>query len=309
MIALWFVALLLADGQVALLAPRPSRVADELRRELEASSFVLTTIATDGRPWREQAPPGLARGVAVEDDERRVSVFTIAGGEIRVQAEMSVDPDDRLARRRTAFAVVEYLRLLDSAPRPEPKRDAIAPPPLPPPTRSRIHPWAMGAATTIDFDSFVGEPTSHLLIIGLWRFGEHLDLAVQGLWPIVGSQFQSDGTHVRMWTFGVSAGFVLRPVRPEARFQPYLAVGLGTRFVLADGTPGDGAQSRVAMVPAGTASVAMGARLAVAAGAHLFFEVEGEAAHHLFAKTAAPYELAAADARAGHTAVGLLFEF
>jgi len=311
---------------VALLAPSWSRVADDLRRELAASLFVLTVVDTASRPWREQAAAlgDATRGVAVQSDESRAYVFTIGpAGEVQIRADLPVPADDRVARRRLTFAVVEHLRLLaeETHPRPPPPPPAGVPPtpdarPLPatetsatPPRRTVFRPWGLGAATTINFDSYVGEPTSHVLFVGLWRISPHFDLSVRALWPVVGSRFNTEGVQVRMWTFGVGPGLVLRPLPPSARVQPYFAVGAGARAILADTTLQGGNVTNVSLTPAVQVDAEVGARFAIAPRAHLFFELQASLARHIGAVAQGSPERAAANARSANAALGLLFEF
>ncbi len=322
-----------ADDQarITLLAPQRSRVADEIRRELEASSFTLIAPDIGGRPWREYAMSLRSqtawRGVAVDAEERHVFVFTVTTNPedaIEVHADLSVDADDRIAQRRLTLAVVEYLRLFDdSQPRDLPPPIAATPPlvaasarPDRPPAsapsvtpgqKTVLRPWALGAATTVNFDSFVGEPTSHVVFVGLWRPWSHVHLVGRVSWPVVGSQFRTENAQVRMWTFGATTGLSLQPLAPPARLHPYIGLGFGARVVLADAALFDGFQSRVAAIPAAVVNAWLGVRYAIAAKIRAFVELEAAASRQI-GSAGWEHERTAAGARSAHAALGVLFE-
>ncbi|MBC8133312.1 MAG: hypothetical protein H7X95_10060, partial [Deltaproteobacteria bacterium] len=106
---------------VDLLAPRGSRLAEDLRRELGASGFVVVYVeaTTGGGDWEMDVRrlPGnqSRRGVVVWTGEERMTVFTRMGASdtIKTHFEQHVGPSrDRLARRRACLGAVEYLRVL-----------------------------------------------------------------------------------------------------------------------------------------------------------------------------------------------------
>ena len=114
-----------ADGPsaevVAVLASHDSRLADEIRRELESSKFEVLSADLGGRRWQDvarQVDQGrLPRGVAVEPDDRTLTVYTRAPGGDAVDARLvlSVDPADRMARRHACLSIVEFLHALSES--------------------------------------------------------------------------------------------------------------------------------------------------------------------------------------------------
>ena len=114
-----------ADGPiskvVAVLAPHESRLADEIRRELESSKFEVLSADLGGRPWQDVARVvdggRLLRGVAVEPSDRTLTVYTrqVGAREVDVRLVLSVDPADRMARRHACLSVVEFLHALSES--------------------------------------------------------------------------------------------------------------------------------------------------------------------------------------------------
>ena len=146
-------AVFASPSTVDLLAPRGSRLAEDLRREMGASGFAVVIVESKASDWRADVRrlPGTERihGVVVRADERLMTVFTrwASADAIDAQLEEPVEPGDRMARRRACLSVVEYLRVLSENDPPAPldlvPLPAAAPPsvgvPAPtqaPPTRS-----------------------------------------------------------------------------------------------------------------------------------------------------------------------------
>jgi len=108
-----------APVAVGVLAPRGSRLADDLRRELESSRFAAVAVESDVAPdWPDQlkrpATDGFQHGVAVEEQAGRLTLFSRVPGSngIQIRLVLPVDPSDRLARRRACLGIVEYLHAL-----------------------------------------------------------------------------------------------------------------------------------------------------------------------------------------------------
>jgi len=103
---------------VAVLASHDSRLADEIRRELESSKFEVLSADLGGRRWQDVArlvdQGRLPRGVAVEPNDRTLTVYTRqpGGDTVDVRLVLSVDPADRMARRHACLSVVEFLHAL-----------------------------------------------------------------------------------------------------------------------------------------------------------------------------------------------------
>jgi hypothetical protein len=111
-----------ADGPsadvVAVIASHDSRLADEIRRELASSKFEVLSADLGGRRWQDVARlvdgGRLSRGVAVEPNDRTLTVYTRPPGGDTVDARLvlSVDPADRMARRHACLSIVEFLHAL-----------------------------------------------------------------------------------------------------------------------------------------------------------------------------------------------------
>lgn len=114
-----------ADGPgaavVAVLASHDSRLADEIRRELESSKFEVLSADLGGRRWQDVARlvdgGRLPRGVAVEPNDQTLTVYTRPPGSdaVDVRLVLSVDPADRMARRHASLSVVEFLHALSES--------------------------------------------------------------------------------------------------------------------------------------------------------------------------------------------------
>jgi len=114
-----------ADGPsaevVAVLAAHDSRLADEIRRELESSKFDVLSADLGGRRWQDVARlvdrGQLPRGVAVEPNDRTLTVYTRqpGGNSVDIRLVLSVDPGDRMARRHACLSVVEFLHALSES--------------------------------------------------------------------------------------------------------------------------------------------------------------------------------------------------
>jgi hypothetical protein len=122
-----------SPSTVDLLAPRGSRLAEDLRREMGASGFAVVIVESKASDWRADVRrlPGNERihGVVVRADDRLMTVFTrwASADAIDAQLEEPVEPGDRMARRRACLSVVEYLRVLSENDPPAPL-DPITPP-------------------------------------------------------------------------------------------------------------------------------------------------------------------------------------
>lgn len=308
-----------ADGPsaevVAVLAPHDSRLADEIRRELESSKFEVLSTDLGGRRWQDVARlvdgGRLQRGVAVEPSDRTLTVYTRAPGSstVDVRLALSVDPADRMARRHACLSVVEFLHALsesdlggssETAPTSPsqttsamgtrglaPARPAaatagagatpagtpaiatlVSPPPAP-----RTGGWQLGVATTFDLETGAGEPTSHLQFLARFPMGRHVFLAGRILWPLLAAQYRTGDNDIRSWTFGT--GFSLQyAFAAGARVRPYLGLGAGARFALAETTPMTASQSDQSLHVSGTFGIELGIRYAVRPLMEVFFQIE-----------------------------------
>ncbi len=302
---------------VALIAPRASRLGQQLRRELLASGFRVQALAptTTGPTVDALAAVGATRAVVVDPEGDRVRVLTRTASDLIATDELSLDARDNLAPRRVALAVVEHLRrpYVVAPPPPPPAiapaataevAAALAPEPVPEPRR---RPWSLGAATSLDFDGGMGESTGHLQLVGETAVGGSLLGSVRLHWPLLGAQLHLPDRRVRLWTWAVAGGLRVR-LPGWGKLQPLLGTTAGLRFVLADTDWYDPRQSRVALAPALTAGAFAGARYAVTPLVHVALELGSEWSRAL-GDPATAYERDAASARATRVALGVVFEY
>jgi hypothetical protein len=94
--------------RVALVAPRASRLAQQLRRELQASGFQVEPLAAATAPALEAV--GASRAVVVDPGGDRVHLLSRSGPALVATDDLIVNARDDLASRRVALAVVEQLR-------------------------------------------------------------------------------------------------------------------------------------------------------------------------------------------------------
>jgi hypothetical protein len=303
---------------VLLAGPADVRLLVQLRRELAASGFAVIERPGSVEP---ALPPGVAAAVVVTD-EGRVRIFgPDAAGAPRLRADLTIDRADPHARRRACLAVVEYLRVEE----PPPAMVAAAAAPAPrlvsalpaaaamaeliaepgPPGR----PWGMGAATTVNADSGIGEPTSHVQLMAQFPLDPRWSITITGLWPLLGAQFQTVQQLVRMWTMGLSGGLRLALPSPLLGVRPFVGLALGARFVLADSEWIETRQSRVVITPSATAGGSAGFLVELRPLIHLLFECSAAWMARLPIGTPTGYEAAAARGRAAHLAAGVLFEY
>jgi hypothetical protein len=308
-----------ADGRpeapVLLVGPPEARLLVQLRRELAASGFAVIERAAVA-----PVPPEVGAVVVVDGDAQvRVLVPGGPGQAPRLRADLAVDRTDPHARRRACLAVVEYLRFGAPAEGPPPARAAPAPAPpvapladaaveldaLGPPRRS----WGLGAATTLNVDSGIGEPTSHAQLMAQVPLSERWAITLTGLWPLLGAQFQTEDQYVRMWTLGAAGGVRLALPRPLARVRPFVGLELGARFVLAEAESVETLQSRVTVTSGLSAGASAGLLIQLRPRVHLLLEGRVERLARLPLGARRRYEAQAASGRAAHAALGVLFEY
>jgi hypothetical protein len=326
-----------ADGSatvVAVLAPHESRLADEIKRELESSKFEVLSAEVGARRWQDAAREvdggRLVRGVVVEQNDQTITVYTRkpAASTVETRLVLSVDPADRMARRHAALSVVEFLHVLGQsagamptdgdetlgARRParaagaEPTRvpaaggEAVTPVPA-------LRPgWQIGAGTSFDVETNSGGPTSHLQFIGIIPFSAHVAFCGRALWPLLAAQTRYNGSDLRSWTFGV-AGSLQYSFRPDHRLRPFLGIGVGTRFGLTETNSSmSSSQSGQTLTTSATLGVEGGVRYALGPFLQLFLELGASRAFLIPPVEMVNYERAAADGESAHAAVGVMFE-
>jgi hypothetical protein len=338
-----------APATILLLMPTGSRLAAELKRELEISSFAVRAMpmpatARDWRDWKGRARNLLTadqpRAVALRADERQVIVFSRAAtsGVVEETLDLHLDPGDRLARRRACLTAIEFLRVsadadsresvarTPSAPaEAEQAEDAGEPSRVVPPgddqpetamtTRSgeepltRGLPWSMGVGTMLDVSSTKRQPSGHLQFMWYFPLTPRLVLRARAQWPILGVDFQSGGADVRMWTFGAAVGVQYSFTESPTRWRPFVGAALGNRMALTETSSGNPIQSRTAVTPTVNLSLEGGLRYAIGPRVQIFSEVELARDWLVSSTNRADYELAIANAFSIHLSGGVLFEY
>jgi hypothetical protein len=336
-----------ATSPILLVGPPELRLLAQIRHELAASGFPVIEHApgpagSDGGAFDAAGAlgPGAARAAVVVQGDGRVCVWMAGadGAPARVRAELTVDRGDPHARRRACLAVVEYLRFgvpgdpPPAAPASTASTASTAPPATPvavdPPfdpaptdllaaalaagdqvAPGPRRPWGLSAATTVNFDSGMGEPTSHAQLTAQLPIGERWAITVSGLWPVLGAQFQTHGQVVRMWTMGAAAGLRWALPGPLPRVQPFLGAALGARFVLSDAESIETRQGRVVFTPSATVGGSAGLLVELRPLVHLLLEANVAWMGLLPQDTRTDWERAAARGRAAHAALGVLFEY
>jgi len=332
-----------SSAVVAVLAPHESRLADELRRELESSRFEVLSAALGARSWQDVARlvdgGRLYRGVAVEANDRTLIVYTRQPGSATIDARLvlSVDPGDRMARRHACLSIVEFLHALretEPAVAAEPGRagpvatfapasgrvtartaaasTATAAAGPSPPVDATQAPreatsWQVGVGTTFDIETGPGEPTSHLQFLARVPVGSHVAICVRGLWPLLAAQFRDNGNDVRAWTF--VGGLSLQYSFPSGhRLWPFLGLSLGARLGLSETTPLTASQSGQSFTTSGTFGIEVGVRYPLGTNLQMFFQVEAARNWLLPPDSDAGYESAAANGETARAAIGILFD-
>jgi hypothetical protein len=305
-------------NHVALVAPRTSRLAQQLRRELQASGFQVTALPEATAPALKAA--GTARAVVVDPRGDRVQLLSRSGTALVATDDLAVSARDDLASRRVALAVVEQLRRPPAADPATPAPTAVPAAPTPaaaaaaaaalepePAPQPRRRPWSLSAATSLDLDGGVGESTGHVLLVGETALSGALSGSVRVHWPLLGAQLHLIDRRVRLWTWSTAAGLRLR-LRSWGRLQPLLGATAGMRFALSDTDWFDPRQSRVSLTPALSAGGFGGARFAVTPQVHVALEASGELCR-LLGSPWFSYERDAAEAPAVRLALGVVFEY
>jgi hypothetical protein len=329
---------------VAVLATHESRLADEIKRELESSKFEVLSAEIGGRRWQDAAREvdggHLLRGVVVEQNDRTITVYTRqpASSSVETRLVLSVDPADRMARRHAALSVVEFLHALGQGTQApladsdgaigavrggtlsrsgtlEPTRThspASGAPtspllPLVAPGAPPRPGWQIGTGTSFDIETNSGGPTSHLQFLGLVPFSAHVAVCARVLWPLLAAQTRFAGSDVRAWTFLV-AGSLQYNFRPGGRLRPFLGIGVGTRLGLTETTAVSSTQSGQTLTTSATLGVEAGVRYSLGPVLQVFFELGAARAWLIPPVNMLNYERAAANGESARASVGLMFE-
>jgi hypothetical protein len=309
------------EAVVAVVGPAArSRLTGEIARELVSSGFAV--VAAPAREdWRDQVlelpGPEPLLGVVVNEREGWVRLFRREAGELSVERELALGPDDRLFRRRTCLRVVEELRMMGQVPRsptppPAPALVLAAPRPLAARASAELveappRPWALGVATTVNFDSGQAEPTSHVQWVWDLPLTDHLSVQARGLWPLVGSQLVRDDVRARLWSFAAGGGLAYALLPPGSRVRPFAGVVLGARLLLTESDWLYLRQSRVAFTPSAELAAEIGLRCRVAPFVDAFVELQAGRAFSL-AGGRLPFEEDVANARLTQASLGMLFQ-
>lgn len=327
-----------APTTIAVIAKPGSRLADDLKREIEASRFVVVSIDARARDWRDDVaarlPAGILHGVVVSADEQGMTVFSrpTTAGAVEAPFQQKVEADDRLARRRACLSVVEYLRVLAETDLPAP----IDPGPLPPTARAppasmpralaqtaaeeapgpageppyaRPSAWEIGAGTSLELESAPGGPMGHLQFLWFVPLEPPFAICIRTLWPLLGARFRTDGNDVRTWALGASASIQYLLGAPRARLQPFAGVELGARLALTETTSMDALQSEETVTPSLELGVEAGLRYLLGPGLRIFVALEGVRDWLVPGLDRSGYEEEAANGESVRASAGALFGF
>jgi hypothetical protein len=313
-----------AGATVALSVPPEShgRLAEELRRELEASQFSVLSLparaagAEDERTFAARLLGSSSALVAVvEADAGRIRIFSRAAApqEPPLLTELTAQEDDRPARRRVCLAVVEQLRRITPAPAPPPVAPARPPAPVPdavpPPEAGTRRPlWWFGATSDLNVLSARGTPTAHISLIAERPLTERLTVAARAAWPILGAQFTDQERFIRTWTFAAETGVNLRLVDRGAALRPVLGAAIGLRSALTDTDEFEMRTSRIVMTPALSFAINAGLRYRLRPLVDLLFVTDLSQAVIVWPDRR-DYEAAAARERLLRLSLGVLFEY
>ena len=331
------------DTAVAIIAPKGSRLADDIGRELALSGFTVLMVArvTAARDMMDRArlllSAELPLAVVVRADERQVLVVSRSPTSgIQAGFDLRLDSDDGLTRRRACLTVVEYLRVLGqgpgpvgehalSGPRDAEAREARGTPsvhatasalvalPLGAPSideqSPRVPSRTMGIATAFDLSSTQSQPSGHLHFMWYFPLGTRLSFQARALWPILGVGFQSGSADVRMWTFGAALGLQYAFREPPARWRPLMGLVLGNSMQLTESSSALPTESRSAVTPIITVGLLGGLRYALNRRAQLLWELEVARGWLVASANRAAYETASANAFSIHASFGILFEY
>jgi hypothetical protein len=294
--------------RVALVAPRASRLGQQLRRELQASGFDVQPLAAATTVALTAAD--VSRAVVVDPGGDRVRVLVRSGDQLIVSDERSVSGRDDLASRRVALAVVEHLRRRPAIPPPAPPpapvvaapvtAAVLAPLPPDPAIEARRRPWSLAVATSVDVDGGMGDSLGHVQLVGETTLGELLLGSVRVHWPLFGVRLLEPDA--RLWTAAAAGGLRLR-LPGWGRLQPLLGATAGMRFVIADPR-----QGKSTLTPALAAGGFAGARYEMRPLVHVALEVGCDWSRPL----GDPFPIFVRDAassRATRVALGVVFEY
>jgi hypothetical protein len=335
-----------APQTVVVVAPVGSRLADDLKRELEISAFTVLVVPAHATAsdWREGARdmvnPDHPRAVAVRADDRQMIVLSRSSHAVGVQVsfDLQLDSDDRPTRRRACLTVVEYLRVLEEnddrrigAPAvtapvndvpevralpaidPEGDGDPASETAANASTRSerpwRGQPWTMGVGTTLDLSSTGWQPAGHLGFLWYFPLGPRLSIRARAEWPLLGVEFQSAGADVRLWTFGAAIGLQYAFAEVPSPWRPFLGLAVGNRIALTEVSSTSPLQGRDGVTPSANLGLQGGVRYSLGARTQIFSELELARDWMIPASNRMDYEKAAANAVSLHMTVGLLFEY
>lgn len=292
---------------------------------------------------RALAAAQAGRTVAVRADERQIVLLSPPSGRtpgsgVQTSLQLELAPEERSARRRACLTVVEYLRVLAESddrvavkqaseakapadPRPPPaapapqaslEKSTSASDPAPEePSQPFFHglPWTMGVGTTLDLSSSGGQPSGHLQFMWYFPFGPRVSLRARVAWPVVGANFETANSDIRMWTFGAAVGLQYAFTEPPQRWRPFVGLALGNLIALSETTTNLTAQSRTGVTPSVVLGLEGGVRYVLSGRMQLLGELE--LTRGWLGPTASEDspEDERASAMALHASLGVLFEY
>jgi hypothetical protein len=313
-----------------------------------AVTVVATPADAAGRgmrpDWNERvralAAAQAGRTVAVRADERQIVLLSPPSGAapaagVQTSLELQLAPEERSARRRACLTVVEYLRVLaesddrvavkqaseakaarDARPPPTPQasleKSTSASDPAPEESSQPIFhglPWTMGVGTTLDLSSSGGQPGGHLQFMWYFPFGPRVSLRARVAWPVVGANFETAESDIRMWTFGAAVGLQYAFSEPPQRWRPFVGLALGNLMALSETTAKFTAQTRTAVTPSAILGLEAGLRYVLSTRMQLLGELEVTRGWLGPTASMESPEDERASALALHASLGVLFEY
>jgi len=173
---------------------------------------------------------------------------------------------------------------------------------------SKHHLWQLGVGSTLNLEAAPGGPTGHLQFLWYLPLEWRLALCLRALWPVLGGQFRTEGSDVRVWNFGGAVSLQYLFETGGTRLQPFVGAALGARVALTESTPANALQSRETFTPSLNLGADAGVRYSLSTLVQLFFEAGVLHGWLVPGINRTDYEEKAANSDSLHTSFGVLFE-
>lgn len=175
-----------------------------------------------------------------------------------------------------------------------------------PASRHRL--WQLGVGSTLNLEAAPGGPTGHLQFLWYLPLEWRLALCLRALWPVLGAQFRTEGSDVRVWNFGGAVSLQYLFETGGTRLQPFVGAAVGARVALTESTPANALQSRETFTPSLNLGADAGVRYSLSPLVQLFFEAGVLHGWLVPGINRTDYEEDAANSDSFHTSFGVLFE-